>query len=410
MGLEKLQITDNYLAAGMRRRGQGSRSRSTVLAADSGRIEAADYLMAQGISVTGTSNIAKGLTASSLAAALALTGLAGASGQSIPASLASPTKSAASGAETPHLRAWTAGLKARPSPSFADGASSDMHGGQQEGQIGTARPPTDAEIAARAKILLEHQFSNDEALEQYERVEHHVDRTGGAAPRVLDDKTYRVVPTGSGTMKLLLKDGDRPVDPAEYRKQLVAWKELLELMLKPEDSRTKSASAKWQKRKADRKELVSAAADAFLTKWAGQEMRNGRVCDIYDLQPNPNFHPRSLVQDILTRVTAKIWVDRDANQLSRGEAHVMRDISFGGGILGKLYRGGVFYMEQDEVAPGIWEATRYQYDFTARKFLFTFEQHQYIEARQYRRIGPPKQALAIAQHELASGKALYGDP
>ena len=407
--------------------------------------------MAPSISVTGTSNMAKGLTVSSLAAALALTGLAGACGQSIPAFLASPTKRAASGAEALLLRGSTAGLKIacedgqtgtsaakaarscrtyvvakattykdsrflaqtpnlRPSGSFADGESSNMHGGQQEGQIGTVRPPTDAEIAARAKILLEHQHTNDEALEQYERVERHVDRTGGAAPRVLEDKTYRVVPTGTGTMKLLLKDGDRPVDPAEYRKQLVAWKDLLELMLKPEDSRTKSAYAKWQKRKADRKELVAASVDAFLTKWDGQEMRNGRVCDVYELQPNPKFHPRSLVQDILTRVTAKIWVDRDANQLARGEAHVMRDISFGGGILGKLYRGGVFYMAQEEVAPGVWEATRYQYDFTARKFLFTFEQHQYIEARQYRRIGPPKQALAIAQNELAGGKAPYGDP
>jgi hypothetical protein len=337
--------------------------------------------MAPGISVTGTSNMAKGLTASSLAAALTLASLAGASGQPIPR------------------------LAGDPGASRGDQASR-----QTGGQSGTARPPTDAEMAARAKVLLEHQHANDEALEQYEHVEHHVDRTGGATPRVLDDKTYRVVPTGSGTMKLLLKDGDRPVDAAEYRKQLEAWKELLELMLRPEDSRTKSANAKWQKRKDDRKELLDTAHEAFLTTWAGQETCNRRWCDVYNLQPNPNFHPRSLVQDILTRVTAKIWVDHEANQLVHGEAHVMRDISFGGGILGKLYRGGVFFMQQEEVAPGIWLPTRYQYDFTARKFLFTFEQHQYVEARQYRRVGPPKQALATAQTELASGKAPYGDP
>ena len=337
--------------------------------------------MAPSISVTGTSNMAKGLTASSLAAALALASWAGASARTIP--------TLASDSAAPRL---------------------GQAGKQTGGQSGTARPPSQAEIASRAKVLLEHQHANDEALEQYERVEHHVDRTGGATPRVLEDKTYRVVPTGSGTMKLLLKDGDRPVDAAEYRKQLEAWKELLELMLKPEDSRTKSANAKWQKRKDDRKELLDATREAFLTTWDGQETCNARLCDIYEIQPNPNFHPRSLVQDILTRVSAKIWVDREANQLEHGEAHVMRDISFGGGILGKLYRGGVFFMQQEEVAPGIWLPARYQYDFTARKFLFTFEQHQYVEARQYRRLGPPKQALAIAQRELASGKASYGDP
>jgi hypothetical protein len=327
--------------------------------------------------VTRTLNLAKGLTVTGLAAALAMASLALATGPTISSAVASP----------PLSRAGYVGA-----------------------QTGTARTPSDAEITERKKKLLANQHHNDEALEQYERIEHHVDRTGGSAPRVLDDKTYRVVPTGTGTMKLLLKDGDRPVDPEDYRKQLVAWEELLELTLKPDDYRMKSANAKWQKKKDDRKELLDATQDAFLTKWDGQETYNGRVCDVYEVQPNPNFHPRSLVQDILTRVTAKIWVDHDANQLSRGEAHVMRDISFGGGILGKLYRGGVFFMEQQEVAPGIWLPTRYQYDFTARKFLFTFEQHQYVEARQYRRIGPPKQALAMVQSELASGKPTYGDP
>ena len=132
-----------------------------------------------------------------------------------------------------------------------------------------------------------------------------------------------MVPTGTGTMKLLLKEGDKPVDPAEYRKQLIAWEDLLELMLKPDDPRTKTAYAKWQKRKRIARKWWTRRVDAFVTKWDGQETRNGRICDVYELEPNPNFHPHSLVQDILTRVTAKIWVDRDADQLVRGEAHVI---------------------------------------------------------------------------------------
>jgi hypothetical protein len=356
------------------------------------------------------SSMAKGLTASGLAAALALTHLAGASGQSYPAFLATPIKNAARAAEAPGFRGSTAGPQPRPCGSIANRAGSDIREGGPASQTAALPAPSDLETAERSKKLLANQHHNDEALEQFERIEHHVDRTGGSAPRVLDDKTYRVVPTGSGTMKLLLKEGDRPVDPAEYRKQLTAWEELLELMLKPDDSRTKSAYAKWQKKKDDRKELLDATQEGFLTKWDGQQTCNGRLCDVYELQPNPNFHPRSMVQDILTRVTGKIWVDHEANQLSHGEAHVMRDISFGGGILGKLYRGGVFSMDQREVAPGIWLPTRYQYDFTARKFLFMFEEHQYVEAQQYRRIGPPQQALAMVKSELASGKAVFGDP
>lgn len=272
------------------------------------------------------------------------------------------------------------------------------------------QPPSDAELRARAERLVRNQHNDDEALEQFERVERQWDKTGGSNPRVLEDRTFRVVPTGTGTFKLLLRDGDKLVDPAEYRRQLQEWKQLLELALKPDDSKAKAAYAKFQKRKRDRAELVTAARDAFLPKWAGQETHNGRVCDVIELNPNPNFHPRSLLQDALTHATAKIWVDLETDHLVRGEAHITRDISFGGGILGKLYRGGVFSLEQTEVAPGIWLPARYQYDFMGRKFLFTFEQHQYIEASQYRRVGPPKQALAIVQNELASGKSFNGDP
>jgi hypothetical protein len=338
-------------------------------------------------SIKGPVDMLKGLAVSGTVASLALAGFAVGSGHAVP--------HAATNVVPPTVRK----VQSEPVQYF-----------QYRAQASTPQAPSDAEIQVRAQKLIDSQHHNDELLEQYERVERHVDRTGGDTPRVLEDKIYRVVPTGTGTMKLLLKDGTNPADPAEYHRQLIAWKDLLEVMLKPDDPRTKTAYEKLQKKKQDRKELVDATRYAFLTKWIGQQTRNGRVCDVFQVDPNPNFHPRSIVQDVLTRVTATIWVDRATDQLSRGEAHVIRDMSFGGGILGKLYRGGVFSLDQDEVAPGIWLPTRYQYDFTARKFLFPFEQHQYVEISQYHRDGSPKQALALVRNELATGKFAYGDP
>jgi hypothetical protein len=331
----------------------------------------------------------KGISASGMAASLALAGIAAAAG---------------------HVPRWApvnlpssvlANPQVEPDP---------LAGRQQQAGTAAAQTPTAAEIQARTQRLIDNQHRNDAALEVYERIERHVDQTGGDAPRVLDDKIYRVVPTGTGTMKLLLKENGKAVDPEEYHKQLIAWRDLLQLMLQPDDSRTRSAYEKWQKKQQERRELVDAARNAFLTKWLGQEMRNGRLCDVFEVRPSPDFHPHSMAQDILTRVTAKIWVDHATDQLARGEAHVIHDISFGGGILGKLYRGAVFSIDQAEEAPGIWLPTRYQYDFTARKFLFTFEEHQYIESSQYHRDGPPKQALALVENELATGKSTYGDP
>jgi hypothetical protein len=271
-------------------------------------------------------------------------------------------------------------------------------------------PPSEAEIEARSDELVANQNRNDLAIAQYERVEHQVSRTGGTDPKTIEDRTFRVVPTGTGTMKLLLSDLGKQPDPADYRKQLQLWQQTLELALNPRDSRAKAAYAKFDKKKKDRAELIDGLKLGLTRKWLGRETINGHLCDVIQLDPNPDFHPHTLFQEAISRVTAKIWVDHAQTQLVHGEAHIVRDLSFGGGILGKLYRGGVFSLDQTEVAPGVWLATRYQYDFTARKFLFTFEEHQYIEATHYRHIGPPNEILALVQKELASGKPFTPGP
>jgi hypothetical protein len=272
----------------------------------------------------------------------------------------------------------------------------------------TNRRPPDSELQSRAAKLLENQHRDDDALEEYERVEHQQDRTAGANPRVLEDKLYRIVPTGTGTLKILLKEDGKDVDQAAYRQQLQAWRDVLELMLKPDDPRTKAAYAKALKKKQDRHELVQATQQAYIQNWLTPEYVNGRLCDVIDLTADPNFHPKNIYQDAMTHVTAKIWVDRATLQLARAEAHVTRDLSIGGGILGKLYKGGVFSFEQAEVAPGIWLPARYQFDYSARKFLFMVEEHQLIEVSQYRHDGPPKQALVVAQNDLAAGGMFGG--
>ena len=273
-----------------------------------------------------------------------------------------------------------------------------------------AQTPSAEEIQARARKLIENQHKNDQALDEYERVERFQDFTAGPNPQTIEDKVYRVVPDGGGTFKILVKDNGTPTDPAEYRRQLQLWDDILQRMSQPNDSKAKAAREKYEKRQRDRSEFVDAAGSAYIVKWVDRETRDGRQCDVYDLTPNPDFHPHSMFQSALAHVTAKIWVDHDTNELVRGEAHVLSDISFGGGLLGKLYRGSLVSLEQAEVAPGIWLPTRTEYAFTGRKFLFPFAEHEVIEASHYRRLGSIQDMLAIAQNELATGKAFREDP
>src|SRR5579864_3745299 len=114
------------------------------------------------------------------------------------------------------------------------------------------QPPSDAELLARADKLIANQHRNEQFLDEYERLERQVDQTAGMTPRVIEDRTYRIVPTGTGTMKVLVSDRGKQVDPAEYRKELLLWEQTLEIALKPNDSRGKTAHAKFEKKRKDR--------------------------------------------------------------------------------------------------------------------------------------------------------------
>jgi hypothetical protein len=53
-----------------------------------------------------------------------------------------------------------------------------------------------------------------------------------------------------------------------------------------------------------------------------------------------------------------------------------------------------------EFAPGIWLPTYQQYDFDGRKFLVSFSIHERTFYSDYKRVGPPGEAVNIVRTEL----------
>jgi hypothetical protein len=264
--------------------------------------------------------------------------------------------------------------------------------------------PSDAELKALGDRIIAALHNNDTMMDEYERIEHH-STFSGPDRHVVDDKTFRVVPTGTGTLRLLVKENGKPVDPEMYKKQLRDWEQVLEIAINPKDLRQQAAYGKWQKRMKERRDAVEAARQAFHTTWVDRETRNGRPVTVLALEPNPNYAAQTMLETVLTHTRLKIWVDEASANIVHAEAEIVRDVPFGGGLLGKLYRGARFSIDTAEIAHGFWAPTRVQYDYTGRKFLFVFEAHEITETTRYRRDGSPAQALALVRDELARGVA-----
>jgi len=280
-------------------------------------------------------------------------------------------------------------------------ATAQMQGQPQSPPLDQT-PLTAKQLDDLISRTIANQHRNDAAADSFERIEHHVSHSGSADGPVTQDKTYRVVPTGSGTLKLLIRDSSKNVSDAFYRHQLRDWENILKVAVHPDDPRQVAVMAKQQKRQKDRARFIDAANGAYKIRWLAREIRDGRIVEKLQLDPNPAYKPRGDATDWLMHAQAIIWIDPQEAQAAAIDATITRDISIGGGFLGKIYRGGHFLMQQAPVASGIWEPTHYEYDISGRKFLFGFTMHEEISDSHYRLLGPPQQLLAEAQNSLAA--------
>ena len=283
--------------------------------------------------------------------------------------------------------------------------------GQAAGQSAVVTgnpPPSPEQIRALITRAIENQHRDDMALQEFERIEHRVAHNNGNSEGAIDI-TERVLPHTTGNIKLKTAEKGVPVPEETYRTELEAAVTAYGLILHP-GIHYKEDLAKFERRRHDHAELVDEAEKAFRVTWAGWETRsNSTGTHTYMkflLDPNPKYEPINRFSAVYQHMRATIWVDEQQAQFARAEADVATDITFIGGVAGKVYHGGHVVMEQEEAAPGIWLPTLYSYDVDGRKFVFAFGIHEHTDITRYRYIGPPAQAIEIVRNDLNSLKTV----
>jgi hypothetical protein len=292
---------------------------------------------------------------------------------------------------------WLVGLFVLVPSSFAQSPKPAQDG--QQSVIATNPGPSAQQIQSLMTRAAANQHHNDKVIEEFDRVEHSVSRKSNGGTEAVTDNTERLLSSGTGTMHLRVKENGSPVPSEAYRRQLQNAVTALELANHPNE-RYRQDLAKSEKRRKDRAELVDEAFKAFHFTWAGRETRNGRTLVKFLMEPEPKYKPINRISAVFEHVRGSLWIDEATAQLARIEVDVASDISFGGGIIGKIYHGGHFVLEQSEITPETWLPTLYTYDMEGRKFLFGFSLHERTDVSGYRHVGPPSQSIEVVREEL----------
>lgn len=162
------------------------------------------------------------------------------------------------------------------------------------------------------------------------------------------DTLKECVDTDQGALCRLIAEGGHPLSQSEQAKEK---ERLAELVKNPERQRKLQEARKKDGDQALK--MLKMLPNAFHYEYAGTEG------DLVKLKfvPNPQFTPPDRESRVFHAMVGFMWVDRDAKRLVELSGKLTRDVDFGFGLLGHLYRGGTFQVKRADVGDGHWETT-----------------------------------------------------
>ena len=249
---------------------------------------------------------------------------------------------------------------------------------------------------------------SDAADAEYVRTEHWVERKHAGDATAALDRVYRVYPTGTGSVKAIVAEAGMRVTPEKYREELRAVEQALVWALDPDEPRQQARVKKWKKRTAERYRAVEGFRDSYQVTWLGEESdpRSPAAPPLAKLllDPKPGSPSGSIATELLAASRLTLWVEPASGAVVRLDAELVRDLLFGGGVLGKIDKGGRVHIEQTQVAPGIWLPRLTNSDVQGRKFLSHQESARTVEASDFRRVGGPADLLPVVRRELGNAQ------
>jgi hypothetical protein len=178
--------------------------------------------------------------------------------------------------------------------------------------------------------------------------------------------TREVLETPQGNLGRTIAFNGRPLGPDERTKD---DQKLEKFAHDPEARRRRLQSNKEEDRRAQT--MLTSLPDAFLYTYAGtQKGPNGDELVHLTFKPNPNFDPPNHETAVYGGMQGDLLIDAKAMRIAKIDGTLFKDVDFGWGILGRLYRGGKFIIEQRDVGGGRWEMVRETLQFNGRILLF----------------------------------------
>ena len=182
--------------------------------------------------------------------------------------------------------------------------------------------------------------------------------------RKADEKgstTKEIIQTRDGDVAHLIAVNDKPLTPETQQRET---ERLNNLLAHPELQANRQKKEKADSDRGD--EMVRLLPDAFL--YTNHGIVPGPNGPSYRLtfEPNPKFLPPDREAEVYHGMAGELWIDVAERRLTRLDGHLISDVNFGWGVIGRLYKGGTILVEQKDVGMHHWEQIHLRLDLNGK--------------------------------------------
>jgi hypothetical protein len=254
----------------------------------------------------------------------------------------------------------------------------------QSGSTAHAQQRQDPRARAIARTSVETELAADKADQSRWRYRSAVRRPEGSF-------VYLVVETDHGSVKKKIEQDGKPLDAAALNAEM---QRIDSFVHDPSQQARQRKDSSQDDQRAEK--MLRMLPDAFL--WTIKS--DTPATTTLAFTPDPNFNAPSMEARVFAAMAGEIVVTKPGNRMQSLRGHLLHDVKFGFGILGRMEQGGTFNIERRQVVPGIWIITESHVHFNGHVLFFKTISEQEDEVKTDFHQTPPATTLEQAANFL----------
>ncbi len=179
------------------------------------------------------------------------------------------------------------------------------------------------------------------------------------------ETTKEIIETKDGDVARLIEINGKPLSAEAEQDEMNRLDKL------SDDAALQQKRHKSEQKDAARiDQLVGMLPDAEVYTLAGTVPCGAGQCYRLSFEPNPKFIPPNIEAEVLQGFAGEVWIDTAQDRLVRLDAHLVREVSIGFGVLGRLDKGGTLLLKQEYVdSVREWQPEELKMNLTGRALM-----------------------------------------